>query len=111
MADYPSQFIHDPRPIDPPEYFERNDCIERLLIVENSWGENAPQVFCTRYFKPDCVDLESWNICISGPSHEHYWDAWVDVAANWEITQGDFKFTIEEENGNIYQLKQFITCY
>lgn len=111
MADYPSQFIYDPRPIDPPEYFEQDDCIERLLIVDDSYGDNVPQVFCKRYFKPESVDKESWEICLSGPNHEEYWEAWSEVLLSWKIKNDDFTFTIEVENNNVYQCKQRTTSY
>ena len=68
-----------------------------LLIVDDYHGIYVPQIFCERFEKTDKVSQEDWDICLSGPDHEHYWDSWETILNEWGGEETD-------QSGNRYQI-------
>lgn len=81
--------LTDPRPLSPPD----NDFpeTESELIVDGCFGIYVPQRFCQCFQRLSCVSQEDWEICLSGPDHPDYWEAWDTILGDW---------TYEEEDGN-----------
>lgn len=105
-------FSHDPRPIDPPEYWDDEEDIDRECIVNDAHGIYIPQVFCERYKKLDCVTQEDWDICLSGPEHDLYWDAWNEILNDWRFEEADAMGNVFEifldQDGDLFQCRRFI---
>jgi len=104
--------VIDPRSFDPPSFYEEEHPEDELEhIVDDCRGIYIPQFFCQNYEKTEGVDNEDWEICLSGPDHEHYWEAWDNILSSWETTEEDcnglvFKITIEQD-GALYQRRSF----
>jgi len=59
------------------------------LLFDSNRGVYIPQNFAEE-MKRECVagvDDETWKTLEAGPDHEWYWDAWMDVTDNAEITE------------------------
>lgn len=103
--------IVDPRPIDPPEYFEEQEP-EGECIVDGCWGIYVPQRFCQRYEKIDRVDQDDWDACLAGPDHEFYWEAWDSILSDWyyeeiDANGGVWKIFISQD-GDLFQYREFV---
>ena len=63
--------------------------IEPILLVDDHNGIYIPQVFCQSY-KAYITNLsevkEDFEICLSGPDNEEYWDAWDMLLQNMKFT-------------------------
>ena len=55
------------------------------IAVDASWGIYIPQRFCESYEKPDNISEEDWAICLKGPEHEWYWEAWDEIRMNYKV--------------------------
>jgi hypothetical protein len=60
--------------------------LEPELLVNDAHGVYIPQIFCQQYgqYLPERLN-EDKAICLSGPEHEDYFDAW-DNIVDTEIT-------------------------
>lgn len=68
-----------------------------IILIEDVHGIYIPQWFATKF------DLSQWGIAdadadilMTGPSHDHYWDAWDDVLKNARY----------QYDGNVWRLHQ-----
>jgi hypothetical protein len=100
----------DPRPIDPPE--EDWPETQSECIVDGSWGIYVPQRFCERYKKIDSVSQDDWDICLFGPEHELYWEAWDEILNDWTFEETDsnggvWKIYISQD-GDLFQCREFV---
>lgn len=105
--------IIDPRPLDPPEYWDEEENIETTFIVDSHHGIYIPQIFCQSYEKVDNVCQEDWDICLSGPDHEWYWDAWSEILNSWNYKESDalgsiFEVFIDQQDGDLFQCRRFL---
>jgi len=85
---------------------------ESLLIVDDHHGIYIPQVFCQQYEKTDQVSQTDWNICLSGPDNELYWEAWESILDDWEAEETDesgkkYKIGIFQD-GSLFQTRRLI---
>jgi hypothetical protein len=85
---------------------------ESILIVDDHHGIYVPQVFCERYEKTEDVPQEDWDICLSGPDHEYYWDSWEIILDNWGFQESDdagnkWRIALYQE-GCLFQARQII---
>lgn len=111
MSYYLEQLV-DPRPIDPPEDDWPEP--ESYCIIDGSWGIYVPQQFCQRYEKVSGVSQEDWDICLAGPEHELYWDAWDEILTDWHFEETDsfgkvWRIYISQD-GDLYQYRELIRC-
>lgn|ERR1044072_2786303 len=74
------------------------DLSKARLLITDSVGVYLPQRFAEsiQHNAVKGVSDEDWKVLLSGPTHEHYWDAWADVCDNASI----------EEDGVLYHLHQ-----
>lgn len=72
-----------------------------LVVVNDSHGIYAPQVFCEKFSFHDFegVDKEDWDIVLEGPEHEHYWDAWDNIMSRARIVLNPATLRYEEGEG------------
>ena len=85
---------------------------EPELLVDDHHGIYVAQSFCQRYAgyitNMDKVKAD-FDICIIGPDHEDYIEAWVDLIDNVEITndKGE-KFTVGNlgESGDLWAIPE-----
>lgn len=92
---------------------EEDDATETMCIVDGANGIYVPQAFCRRYEKTDKVEQEDWDICLSGPDHEFYWEAWENILNHWggEETDGagnTFEIYLYQD-GDLYQCRRPVT--
>lgn len=92
---------------------EEDDATETMCIVDGANGIYVPQAFCRRYEKTDKVEQEDWDICLSGPDHEFYWEAWENILNDWggEETDGagnTFEIYLFQD-GDLYQCRRPVT--
>jgi hypothetical protein len=104
--------IYDPRPMEPPSYWDDDAEIERELIVDGHHGIYVPQTFCQRYYKTDDISQEDWDICLAGPDHEGYWEAWDEILSWWATEETDgmgnvFKIFLEQDQ-DLFQCREFV---
>lgn len=92
--------------------FEETELFDSCLIVDDHHGIYVPQVFCQRYKKTDKVSQEDWDICLSGPDHEFYWESWEIILDNWggeETDQAGNKYQIGiYQDGCLFQTRRLI---
>jgi hypothetical protein len=103
--------MYDNRPMDPPD---NEPEIFSECIVDGSWGIYVPQRFCQNYEKTSGVSQEDWDICLAGPDHELYWEAWDEILSNWGGEETDamgnvFRVYIEQES-DLFQHREFVRC-
>jgi hypothetical protein len=89
---------------------QEDDATETMCIVDGANGIYVPQAFCRRYEKTDKVEQEDWEICLSGPDHEYYWESWNNILDNWggEETDGagnTFEISLYQD-GDLYQCRR-----
>lgn len=91
---------------------EEESLFDSVLIVDDHHGIYVPQVFCERYEKTDKVSQEDWEICLSGPDHELYWDSWEIILNEWggeEVDQAGNKYEIGiYQDGCLFQTRRLI---
>ena len=58
------------------------------LILSDARGIYLPQNFAEA-FPQQNVKAEDWDILLSGPDHEWYWDAWNDILDTWKGPSGE----------------------
>jgi hypothetical protein len=61
---------------------------EPQLLVSDAQGIYIAQIFCQQYRQ--CITnadqlKEDIDICLVGPDHEFYWDAWENIIDNAEL--------------------------
>lgn len=64
---------------DPPEEEDSSS----LAYLRSEYGDLLPMAFCMENSKPDSVSKADWDLCISGPPDERYWEAWGEVVRSW----------------------------
>lgn len=54
------------------------------VLLDGSLGQYLPQLFAQgfNWDKFDGLKVEDIDILLEGPTHEHYWEAWLDVLDN-----------------------------
>lgn len=91
---------------------EEDDETESICIVDGGFGIYVPQTFCRRYEKTDNVTQEDWDICLSGPDHEFYWESWESILNCWGGEETDksgntFKIFLFQD-GDLYQCRRLV---
>lgn len=103
----------DPFLIDPPEdYWPEGEVVG--CIIDGCWGIYVPQQFCKRYEKVEGVSQQDWDICLAGPEHELYWDAWDEVLSNWQFEETDsnggvWRISLQQD-GDLFQFRELVRC-
>lgn len=91
---------------------EEDDGVETMCIIDGANGIYIPQAFCRRYEKTDKVHQEDWDICLSGPDHKFYWEAWETILSQWGGKETDGAGNIFEnylyEDGDLYQCRRLV---
>ncbi len=85
---------------------------EPELIVNDHHGIYIAQVFCQSY-KPYITNMdkvgEDFDICLQGPDHPEYIEAWIDLMDNVEFTndKGE-KYTVGNlgESGDLWAIPE-----
>jgi len=85
---------------------------EPELLVNDSHGIYIAQSFCKAY-QPYITNMdkvkEDFDICLIGPDHEDYLDAWPDLLDNVEITDdkgGKFAVGTLGESGDLWAIPE-----
>lgn len=107
---YYSDLLVDPRPSAPPE--DNWPETESDCIIDGSWGIYVAQRFCERYHKVDGVSQEDWDICLAGPDHTDYWEAWDTILGDWQHEETDEQGRIWKiylsQDGDLFQYRECI---
>lgn len=104
--------IYDPRPLDPPCDFEEVEEFDSACIVDGHHGIYVPQLFCQRYEIAGDISREDWGICLAGPDHENYWEAWDEILSCWRAEETDgmgnvFEVFLQHDQ-DLFQCRRFI---
>lgn len=91
---------------------EEDDGTEAICIIDGANGIYVPQAFCRRYEKTDKVEQEDWDICLSGPDHEFYWEAWDNILNHWggeetDKTGSTFQVYLFQD-GDLFQCRRLV---
>lgn len=85
---------------------------EPELLVNDHHGIYIAQIFCQSYsaYITNMSEVrEDFDICLQGPDHEEYWDAWDDLINNVQFTndRGE-KYTIGNlpESGDLWAIPE-----
>lgn len=78
-------------------------------ILDGCRGIYIPQTFA------QCFDTDKWGvsqedveILLSGPDHEHYWDAWQDVIDNASILENGNEWTLHQDS-DLFAIREDMT--
>lgn len=76
----------------------------KLLIIDDH-GIYIPQIFCSCY-KPqlDTIPTDTLAVCLAGPNHPEYWEAWEEVLELAIITLDDDKEYTIYQDGNLWAI-------
>ena len=79
-------------------------------MLSDAQGIYIPQAFTTiaQFERFDGITRGDWDICASGPDHEHYWDAWQEILdhAMWTGQDG-IRYRLMQE-GDLYAVRDDI---
>ena len=68
---------------------------EPILLIDSHHGIYLPKVFCEVYANlVEQEQSENLDICLAGPDHEDYWDAWEDILDTTHFTEEGVKYSI-----------------
>jgi hypothetical protein len=67
-----------------------------FLAVSSSYGIYTPQTFVEWYGDKSNIEPEDKEILLAGPDHDLYWETWLDVVIDCEITFEGKQYYIEE---------------
>lgn len=85
---------------------------EPELLVDDHHGIYIAQIFCESYsaYITNMSEVkEDFDICLQGPDHEEYWDAWDNLIDNVQFTNDrNEKYTIcnLEESGDLWAIPE-----
>lgn len=78
-----------------------------MLLVDSSSGTYVPKIFCESI--KNCyaawrVDKEDLDICLEGPEHIDYWEAWTSILDNaWCTVEGE-NWGLHQDFGDLFAI-------
>lgn len=90
----------------------KNKTASPELLIDSNRGIYIAQSFCEIY-APYITNMDrvkdDFNICLQGPDHEEYWEAWADLMDNVIITNDNKEvFTVGNlgEDGDLWAIPE-----
>jgi len=85
-----------------------------LLLSDSVNGQYGPQYVASSYDLMSAISdkqilADAIKIVRVGPTHEDYWEAWLDVEASAYISHQDALYWIESHDGNIWAVREDFT--
>ena len=80
------------------------------ILYSDHHGIYIPQMFgkdCASSF--DGINFEDIKILISGPEHEHYWDAWDTILSDASIVRHGVEYMLHQD-GDLWLVKSHSAC-
>jgi len=85
-----------------------------LLLADSAKGQYGPQYVILNHnltcaISDNQILEDAIKIVRIGPTHEDYWDAWLDVEASAYISYKESLYWIESHDGNIWAVREDFT--